>query len=115
MFKAIIVKNKYKAKVNSNFCKENVNITGTVKLLGIQTDKDQTCDTHIAKLYAKSAAQLSAITAKLRFFELSRDRENSSKNQGIQIKRMDQLKDTYYTCCTFLSKNIHYTETIIFA
>ena len=39
----------------------------------------------------------------------------SSKNQFIQIKMVDQLKNTKYTCCTFLSKSVQYRNTIKWA
>ena len=61
-FQAIILKNESKTKVNLNICNENVNITDTIKLLGIEIDKDLTFDTHIAKLFSKAAAQLNAIS-----------------------------------------------------
>ena len=55
-FQAIILKNKSKTKVNLNICNENVNINDTIKLLGIEIDKDLTFDTHIAKRCSKAAA-----------------------------------------------------------
>ena len=60
-FQGIILKNKSKTIVNLNICHENVNITNTVKLLGIEIDKDLPFDTHITKLCSKAAAQLNAI------------------------------------------------------
>ena len=37
------------------------------------------------------------------------------KNPGIQIKMLDQRKNTKYTCCTFLWKNVQYTNKTIWA
>ena len=37
------------------------------------------------------------------------------KNRGNQTKKVDQLKNTRHTCFTFLSKNVQYTNTIIWA
>ena len=46
----IILKNESQTKDYSNNCNENVNITGTFNVLGIETYEDVTFDTHIAKL-----------------------------------------------------------------
>ena len=59
---AIILKSKSKTKVNLNICNENVSITDTGKLLGIEIDKGlMIFYTHTAKLCSKAAAQLNAI------------------------------------------------------
>ena len=64
-FQAVILKNEFKTRVNwvnLNICNENVNINDTVKLLGIEIDKDLTFDTRIAKLCSKAAAPLNGIS-----------------------------------------------------
>ena len=58
--KTIILKIECKTKVNLNICNENITITDTIKLLGI--DKDLTFDIHIAQLCSKAAAQVNAIS-----------------------------------------------------
>ena len=59
----IILKSKSNTKINLNICNENVNITDTVNLVGIEIHINLTFDTHTAKLCTKATAQLITISS----------------------------------------------------
>ena len=71
----IILKNESKTKDYSNNCNENVNITGTFNVLGIEIYKDVTFDTHIAKLCCKVEAELNAISRLSHYLDISEKAE----------------------------------------
>ena len=64
-FQGFILKSESETKVNLKICNKNVNTNDTVKLLGIEIDKDLTFDIHIAKVCSEAAAHFSVVNESL--------------------------------------------------